>query len=82
MKYKLEDLIVKARPDWSPEDFVTEVLKREDWEEYESQYPNLLWGTHIYEYKGEEILVCRFSSRVKCRQYCTGPTLCDEGVGL
>ena len=82
MKYELDELVVKSRPDWSAEDFVVEKISCEDWYKYIEKYPNLSWGTHINGYDGEDIIVCRFVSKVKCKQYCTGPTLIDEGAGL
>jgi hypothetical protein len=82
MQYELNDLVVKTRPDWSPEDFVVEKISCKEWCEYIEKYPNLSWGTHINGHEGEGIIVCRFISKIKCLQYCTAPTLIDEGVGL
>ena len=82
MKYELDELVVKSRPDWSAEDFVVEKISCEQWYKYIEEYPNLSWGTHINGYDDDGIIVCRFVSKVKCLQYCTSPTLIDEGVGL
>jgi hypothetical protein len=82
MQYELNDLVVKTRPDWSDEDFVVEKINPNEWTEYANKYPNLSWGTHIDRHEGDNIIVCRFISKIKCLQYCTAPTLIDEGVGL
>ena len=82
MKYELDELVVKSRPDWSAEDFVVEKISCEEWYKYIEKYPNLSWGTHINNHDDDGIIVCRFVSKVKCLQYCTSPTLIDEGVGL
>ena len=82
MKYELDELVVKSRPDWSAEDFVLEKISCKEWYKYIEKYPNLSWGTHINGYDGEDIIVCRFVSKAKCLRYCTGPKLVDEGVGL
>tara|TARA_R100000005_G_C4904807_1_gene145262 strand:+ start:190 stop:438 length:249 start_codon:yes stop_codon:yes gene_type:complete len=82
MKYELDELVVKSRPDWSAEDFVVEKISCEEWYKYIEEYPNLSWGTHINNHDDDGIIVCRFVSKVKCLQYCTSPTLIDEGVGL
>ena len=82
MQYELNDLVVKTRPDWSDEDFVVEKINSNEWAEYINKYPNLLWGTHINRHEGDNLIVCRFISKIKCLQYCTAPTLIDEGVGL
>ena len=47
MKYELDELVVKSRPDWSAEDFVVEKISCEEWYKYIEKYPNLSWGTHI-----------------------------------
>ena len=82
MKYELNELTVKTWPDWSPKDFIMKELTLEEWDEYIQKYPNLLWGTHVYDRKKNKLMVCRFVSKIKCKQYCTGPTLCDEGSVL
>ena len=82
MKYELDELVVRSRPDWSAEDFVVEKISCEEWYKYIEEYPNLSWGTHINNHDDDSIIVCRFVSKVKCKQYCTSPTLIDEGVGL
>ena len=82
MKYELDELVVKSRPDWSAEDFVVEKISCEEWYKYIEEYPSLSWGTHINDHHDDGIIVCRFVSKVKCLQYCTSPTLIDEGVGL
>ncbi len=82
MKYELNDLVVSTRPDWAKEDFVLERMSCDEWAEYIKKYPNLQWGTHINYHVGDDLVVCRFVSKTKCLQYCTGPTLSDEGVTI
>ena len=68
--------------EWKDEDFVIEKIKKEDWENYKSKFPNLSWGTCIVSKKDNEIIVQRFISKEICRKYCTAPTCYDFGIGL
>ena len=82
MQYELENLNIRVRPDWDEKDFVIELVDKKDWDSYIEKYPNLSWGTHIQGVEKDNLVICRFVSKEKCMQYCTAPTLIDEGVGL
>jgi len=82
MVHQIDEVPTLNWPSWSKEDFILKKIHQNDWEQYIKKYPNLLWGTHIYDREGKDLLVCRFVSMERCREYCTAPTLSDEGAIL